>query len=120
MMYQVSKLTNEVLTAFNLANGEPFKKGGYPLAAPLEAEKPFCVYRVSKRPVLTKDGLFDLSVDVVIVGDDYNVLCQLADDIEDHFDGEEHFEYESTDPGVNPDDFEEFNISIKYNLKMIK
>ena len=120
MILQISELIYSYLKAFNDANDNAFGGCIYPLIAVIGATDPFCVYRITKRPCLTKDKLFDVFVEIAIGGANHDKLAGLADAVEEHFEQYNEFYYVGTDAGVEPDNPEQINITIKYNLKMQK
>lgn len=121
MMYQVSTLTYDHLMAYDVAGGNPFSGFIYPLLAPIETPVPFCVYKVDKTTEFSKENIHDVNVTIIVVGNDYKKLCSISDGIEDYFEAlSETWDYVSTTSGFNPDDTSELNITIKYNLKMLK
>lgn len=124
MILQISELTYQILVDFSAANGSPFGGDIYPLVAPLKAKDPFCVYRISKRPMLSKDGVYDVDVDIVVGGHNHDQLAAIVDALETYFDSgdspECDYHYIGTDSGTEPDNPEQINFTIKYNLKMIK
>lgn len=120
MMQTVSKLVYGLIKSYESANANPFGGEVFPLVAPLDAEYPFCVYKVRKESQFSKAGIHDLYADVVIIGTDYDVVCGLADDLEEHIESHEAFIYQSTNSGVNPEKPAEIQIAIKFNIKMTK
>lgn len=120
MILQVSELTYSNIKAFAAANNDPFDGDIYPLTAPMEAKDPFCVYRITKRPMVSKDGLYDLFVEISVCGHVHDQLAGIADDLEEHFEQYPEYHYEGTDTGVEPDNPQQINITVKYNLKMTK
>lgn len=119
MMLMVSNLVYNIIKTFDDENAKPFDGDVFPLVAPIESTVPFVVYRVSKSPVFSKKSVQDVNVTITIVGRSYESICSLSDALELHFQNHPDFEYQSTDPGVNPDDPSEMNFQIGYNLKMI-
>lgn len=120
MMRLASDTTYGILKDFEDNNGTPFGGDIFPMVAEIKASYPFCVYQVDKSPSFSKDGLHDVTVRITIVDEQYENLCDLADALELHMDGYNHYIYESTQSGVNNEKPEELNISITYNLKMTK
>ena len=119
MMLMISNLVYNHLKEFNDANANVLAGEIFPLVAPIDASNPFAVYRVSKETNFSKQGIKDVNVVITLVGDDYEQICGLADDLEAHIETKEGFNYISTEPGVNPDDPNEVNFILTYNLKMV-
>jgi hypothetical protein len=119
MMLTVSQTVYSHLMAFNDANGDLFGGNIFPMVAPMDAEYPFVVYQASKTSEFSKKGIHDVRIRILIVGDDYDQLCGISDDLEDYLAANfSDAYYESTDPGLNQDKPSEISIQINYNLKM--
>lgn len=120
MMRLVSDTTYEILKAFNDGNDDFFGGDIYPLIGSQKAKYPFVIYRVEKTGPLTKDGVHDVDVHVTVVDEDYNRLCDASDALEVFFDSYPDFIYQSTEPGFNPDKYEENFMNIVFRCQLIK
>lgn len=121
MMLTVSQTVYGQLMAFNDANADLFAGDVYPVLAPMDAKYPFCVYQASKSTEFSKQGIHDIQLQILVVGDDYDQLCGITDNLEDFF--KINFldaKYESTRPVLNEERPSEISIQITFNLKMIK
>jgi len=120
MMLTVSETIYSHLKAFGAANADLFAGDIYPLIAPMDAHYPFAVYRASKRVPFSKKGIHEVDLKIVLVGDDYDYLCDITDRLEDYLAANfKDAEYQSTVTGVNQDKPSEMNFELTYNLKMI-
>lgn len=120
MMLQMSTLTKQILSDFDTAHADVLGDDIYPLIAPGKAAMPLAVYRISKGRNYSKKGITDIDIEIVLIGQDYDQLCGIADDLEDHINqNHPELEFLSAVSGVNPEDQEEFNITLKFNAKMI-
>lgn len=120
-MLTVSQSVFSQLLAFNAANGDLFGGDIFPMLAPMKASYPFCVYRASKSTEFSKAGIHDVQLQVLVVGEDYDQLCGITDDLEIYF--RQNFRdafYESTRPLLNEERPKEISIQITFNLKMIQ
>jgi len=119
MIKQVSDLLNALLIAFNAENGNVLS-GIYPLLASVKTELPLAVYRVSKEQVVSKDGLYDLKAEILILSKSYEQLIDIEDKIEDKIDTDQNFHFERVDFGIDPEATSEYYAIIEYKLLMNK
>lgn len=121
MMLQMSQLVYQILSDFDTAQGDPLGGDVYPLIGPLDAKYPLAVYQVSKQPDFSKRGIKEVNITILLIGKDHDQLCSLSDSLEDYIAANhDDLHFQSAEAGVNPDDHKEFNITIKYNAKMIQ
>jgi len=119
MMLKVSETVYSHLKAFSDADADLFGGDIYPMLAPMDAQYPFAVYMAEKTRPESKNGLFNIDLTIMIVGDDYDYLCAVSDSLEAYL--RENFteaHYQSTRPAFNEDKPREISFQIRYNLKM--
>jgi len=121
MIKTVSEKIYTVIKAFSDANGSPFGDGEiYPIIAPKDAIYPFLVYQINIEDQYSKQGVFDVNVQLLIVNDGYDAMLDVVDDLQTYLKTDPDMHFLSGSTGINPDDQNEFNISLTYNLKMIQ
>src|SRR5690606_3323013 len=117
MMRFISDTTYEILKSYNDANDDLFGGDIYPLIGSQKATYPFAIYRVEKTGPLTKDGVHEMTVQVTLVDASYDRLCDTSDDLEVFFASYPEFIYQSTEPGFNPDNYEENYMTLNFSCQ---
>ncbi|QLE02884.1 hypothetical protein HX109_15395 [Galbibacter sp. BG1] len=115
-MKQTSDLVYQYIKAFDDANGTPFNGMISPILGPVEDTYPFCVYKVERRPTFSKNGCFEYDVQIRLVADDYDKVCELADALAIDFEAYYEFFYQGTESDINTDKPTEYVLTLTYQL----
>lgn len=115
-MKQTSELIFGYIEAFDDANGTPLNGMISPIVGPVEDVYPFCVYKIDRLPAYSKSGFFEYNAQVRLVGDDYDLLCELVDRMATDFEKYQELDYQGTESEINPDKPSEYVMTLTYQL----